>query len=171
MNYVIAVLSNQTQAEAAYSALKQEDLPMEQVHILGKGYKNADEFSFIDSGKQARKQATFMSFWLVPFGFIAGWAFNLSTQYQLIPAVGEFGNQIIGGALGAIAGAMGSLFASGGIGLNLGNNDSLPYRNRLKEGKYLLVVSGAPNITNKASRILRTLAPESLQSFVDPTKV
>lgn len=171
MNYVIAVVLEQTQAEAAYSALEQEGLPMAQVSILGKGYKSASEFSFIDSSKQARKQATLMSFWLVPFGFVAGFAFNVSTQYQLLTSVGEFGNHIIGGLFGAIAGAMGSFFVGGGVGLSLSEDNALPYRNRLKEGKYLVIVSGTPNITNKASRILRQLSPESVQSYVDPTKV
>ncbi|WP_416666633.1 hypothetical protein [Egbenema bharatensis] len=171
MNYVIAVLADRIQAEAAYSALEQENLPMEQVSILGKGYKSADEYDFIDPSKQARKQARIMSFWLIPFGFVGGVAFNLSTQYQLVPAAGALGNQLIGGLLGAVAGAMGSFFVGGGVGLGFGSNDTLPYRNRLKEGKYILVVNGMPNITNKATRILKGLKPESLQGYVDPTNL
>lgn len=171
MNYVIAVLPDRIQAEAAYSSLEEAGLPIEQVSILGKGYKSADEFGFIDPSKQAKKQARLMSFWLVPFGFFAGVAFNLSTQYQLVPEAGVLGNQLIGGVLGAVAGAMGSLFVGGGVGLTQGSGDALPYRNRLKEGKYIVVVQGAPNITNKASSILRDYKPESLQSYVDPTAV
>jgi hypothetical protein len=171
MNYVIAVLADRIQAESAYSALEQEALPMEQVSLVGKGYQSADEFDFIDPSKQSRKQAKLMSFWLVPFGFVGGVAFNLSTQYQLVPAVGTLGNQLIGGLLGAIGGAMGSFFVGGGFGLGGGKNNQLPYRNRLKEGKYILVVKGTPNITNKANRILRGCNPESLQSYVDPADV
>ena len=171
MNYVIAVLADRIQAEAVYSALEKEDLPPEQVSILGKGYQSADEYSFIDPSKQARKQARLMSFWLIPFGFVAGIAFNLSTQYQLVPSAGGFGNQLLGGLLGAVAGAMGSLFVGGGIGLGVGSSETLPYRNRLKEGKYLVIVKGAPNITNKATRILRGFKPESIQSYVEPTNI
>ena len=54
MNYVIAVFPDRIQAEAAYSALEKAELPMEQVSILGKGYKSADEFGLIDPGQQAR---------------------------------------------------------------------------------------------------------------------
>jgi len=170
MNYVIAVLTDRIQAEAAYSALEKEDLPMQQVSILGKDYKSADEFAFIDPLKPARKQARLMAFWLVPFGFIAGWLFNVSTQYQLIPEAGTWGNHAIGGLLGAMGGAMGSFFVGGGIGFMSGSDDALPYRNRLQEGKYLIVVSGAPNVTNKASRILRQLEPESVEGYVDPNR-
>jgi hypothetical protein len=171
MNYVIAVLADRIQAEEAYSALEREGLPMQQISILGKGYKSADEFGFIDPKNPARKQALQMAIWLVPFGFIGGIAFNLATDYQLLPEVGLLGNRLIGGLLGALAGAMGSFFVGGGIGLSSGSGDALPYRNRLNEGKYLVVVQGAPNFTNKATRILRQLSPESLQGYIDPTQV
>jgi len=171
MNYVIAVLSDRTQAEAAYSALNQAGLPPEQLHILGKGYKATEEFDFLDPRKQGRKRARFMSFWLVPFGFIAGYAFNLSTQYQLFPSVGTFGNQLIGGLLGAIGGAMGSFFIGGGLGLSSNNSNGYPYGKSLQQGQYLIVINGTPNITNKATSILRQFKPEHLQGYVDPTQV
>ena len=43
MNYLVAVLSDRIQAEAAYSALEKEGLPIKQVAILGQGYKTSDE--------------------------------------------------------------------------------------------------------------------------------
>jgi hypothetical protein len=171
MNYLIAVLADRIQAEAAYSELERQDLPMPQVSILGSGYKTADEFGFIDPKIPARKQAKLMAFWLVPFGFLGGWLFNLSTQYQLVPAAGEIGNHLLGGLLGAMGGAMGSFFVGGGVGLSTGSGDALPYRNWLKAGKYILVVSGGPNITSKAARILRQFEPETIQTYVDPTTV
>lgn len=171
MNYVIAVLADRIQAEAAYSELEKAGMPISQVSIVGTGYKSADEFGFIDPKQPARKQAKLMAFWLVPFGFVGGWLFNVSTQYQLVPAVGTLGNHLLGGLLGAVGGAMGSFFVGGGVGLTTGSGDALPYRNRLNEGKYLVIVNGAPSITNKATRILRQLEPESLQSYIDPTTI
>lgn len=171
MNYVIAVLPDRIQAEAAYSALEKEGLPMGQINILGRGYKTADEFGFLDPNQQARKQALKMLYWLAPFGFIAGYAFNALTNIELFPVAGALGNHIIGGVFGAIAGAMGSFFVGGGTGLVFGSGDALPYRNRLNEGKYLVVVNGAPNLTNQATRILREFNPETLQGYIDPTTV
>lgn len=170
MNYVIAVLSDRLQAEAAYTALEAEGLPMEQASILGTGYTIADEFRFLDPGKQARKQALLMALWLVPFGFIGGIAFNLSTQYNLIDSIGRLGNEILGGVFGAIAGAMGSFFIGGSVGLTSSDSNDLPYRNLIAKGKYLVVMSGAPNITNQATRILKQFKPESIQGYVDPTR-
>lgn len=169
MNYVIAVLADRIQAEAAYSALEKEKISPRQVSIVGKGYKSAAEFSFLDPKQSARRRALLMALWLVPFGFIAGCAFNLSTQYQLIPSAGTTGNLLIGGVLGAIGGVMGSLFVGGGIAMNSEDSNSVSYHKYFKEGKYLVVVSGQPNLTNKATRILRQLQPENLQSYIDPS--
>lgn len=170
MNYVIAVLADRIQAEAASLALEKEEIPASQISILGKGYKTADAFGFIDPKQAGRKQARLMALWLVPFGFVAGVAFNLSTGYQLVPDAGTLGNQAIGGLLGAIAGAMGSFFVGGSVGLTTGSGDAFPYRNRLDAGKYLVIVQGTPNLTNKATRILRQFEPETIQGYVDPTR-
>jgi hypothetical protein len=168
MNYVIAVLSNRMQAEEAYSALEAAGLPMDKVSILGSGYKTADEFGFLDPRQQAQKQAKLMAYWLVPFGFIAGFTFNLITHIELFSWAGTLGNHLLGGVFGALAGAMGSFFIGGGSSI-ASSGDGLPYRNRLKQGKYLVVVKGAANLTNQANSILKALNPENLQGYVDPS--
>jgi hypothetical protein len=168
MNYVVAVLANQTQAEEAFSTLKREGLPAEQIQLVGDGYQPASALTFLDPSIQSRQSARFMSFWLVPFGFIAGYAFNLSTQFQLFPWAGTLGNQIIGGIFGAIAGSIGSIVMGSSLWLPSDSPNTVPYRKRLKAGKYVLIVSGAPNLTNKATRILRQLKPENIQGYVAP---
>ncbi|MBE9102508.1 hypothetical protein [Vacuolonema iberomarrocanum] len=169
MNYVVAVLADRMRAEAAYSKLEAEGLPTETVSIVGQGYKDIEAFSFLDPKKGARRQAWLMSFWLVPFGFVGGYAFNLSTQFELFPWAGTLGNHLIGALFGAIAGAMGSFFVGGGTGLLFGGeNASVAYPRQLKQGKYVIVVQGAPNVTNRANRLLKELKPEDIESFIDP---
>lgn len=167
MNYLIAVLSDRIQAETAYSELEQAGLPMNTVSILGRGYKSADEFGFLDPKEKASKLAKLMSFWLVPFGFLAGFTFSLITNLHTFAWAGEIGNHVVGGLLGAASGAMGSFFVGGGVGLTSGSGDALPYRNRLDQGKYLIVVQGTPEQTIKASGILRRLKPENIQGYSD----
>ena len=163
MNYVIAVLPDRIQAEAAYVALEKEGI---KATILGKGYKTADEFGLIDPNEQTLKQTRLMAFWLVPFGFIAGVTFSLQTDLDTFAWAGEIGNHIIGGLLGAVGGAMGSVFVGGGVGALFGNSDSLPYRNRLNAGKYLVVVQGSETLTSKTTRLLRRFDPEDIQNVV-----
>jgi hypothetical protein len=171
MNYLIAVLQNRIEAEEAYLALEKEGLPMDKVSILGKGYKSADEFGLIDPSLEARKQVKLFATWLLPFGFLAGFAFNLQTGIEILPWASSLGNHIIGGVFGAIAGAMGSFFVGGGGGLLLGGGDALPYRNRLNEGKYLIVVKGSETLTRQATRILRQFEPENIQGYVEPGSI
>ncbi|MEA5536696.1 hypothetical protein [Crocosphaera sp. XPORK-15E] len=165
MDYLIAVVSDRIQAEEAYTALEKAGIPTNQISILGKGYKTADEFGFIDPGQQAKKRAILMAYWLVPFGFIGGYTFDLITEVNSFDWAVEPFNHILGGVAGAIGGAMGSFFVGGTAGLSVGSDDALPYRNRLDEGKYIIVVRGTTSIKNKATEILRPLNPENLQGY------
>ena len=166
MNYLVAVLSDRQQAEAAYSELEREQVPIRNVAILGQGYQSADDYGLIDPTEKAGKLARLMSFWLVPFGFMAGFSFSYITNLHTFAAwAGEFGDHLVGGLLGAISGAMGSFFVGGSVGLTSGSGDALPYRNRLSMGKYLVVVAGNEVQNLKASGILKRLNPENLQGY------
>ena len=165
MSYLIAVLPDRIKAEEAYTALEKSNVPHSQMSILGKGYKTTDEFGLINPVEQAKKRAILMAYWLVPFGFAGGYLFNLITGLDTLDWAGEPGNHIVGGILGAIGGAMGSFFVGGGVGLTTGSGDALPYRNRLNEGKYLVVVKGSEIIQQKAATILRRFNPENIQGY------
>ncbi|MBW4555228.1 MAG: hypothetical protein KME59_04690 [Trichormus sp. ATA11-4-KO1] len=167
MNYLVAVLPDRIQAETAYSALETENLPTSQVHILGKGYQSADEFGLIDPNKQASKQVNKLIYWLIPFGFLAGFAFNLLTGIDILPQTTAFANHLIGGLLGAASGALGAYLIGGGVGLTVGSGDALSYRNRLNAGKYLIVVTGNEDLIRQATRILRQFEPENIQGYTD----
>jgi len=169
MNYLVAVLPDRIQAEAASVALEKEGIPTDRITILGRGYKSADEFGLIDPNEQAAKQAKLMAFWLVPFGFASGVAFSVLSGLDTFAWAGEIGNHVIGGLLGAVAGGMGSIFAGGGAGLVFGSGDALPYRNRLNAGKYLIVVKGTDGILRQATSVLRRFEPENIQGYAETT--
>jgi hypothetical protein len=168
MDYLIAVVSDRIKAEEAYTALEKAGISTSQISILGKGYKTADEFGFIDPGQQAKKRAILMAVWLVPFGFAGGYLFDLITGVNSFDWAVEPFNHILGGIAGAIGGAMGSVFVGGGVGLSVGSGDALPYRNSLNAGKYIIVVEGATSLKNKATAILRPLNPENIQGYTQP---
>lgn len=165
MSYLIAVLPDRIKAEEAYTALEKSNVPLSQMSILGRGYKTADEFGLVNPTEQAKKRAILMAYWLVPFGFVGGYIFNIITGLDTFDWAGEPGNHILGGILGAIGGAMGSVFVGGGTGLTDSSDDALPYRNRLNEGKYLVVVKGSELIQQKAATILRRFNPENMQGY------
>jgi hypothetical protein len=83
--------------------------------------------------------------------------------------VGDIGNHIIGGLLGAASGVLDAYLVGGGVGLTQGSGDALAYHNRLNAGKYLIVVKGTEELTRQATRILRSFEPENIQGYVEPT--
>lgn len=165
MNYVIAVFSDRNPAEAAYSALEAEQFAMDEVDILGQGYQSVDDYGLIDPAGKAWKQIKLMMLWLVPFGFIAGFGFNRITGLDTFAWAGTIGNQILGGLLGAGSGAMGAFFVSDGVGVVLGSGDALSYRDRLEDGKYVVVVKGSLTQIRAATPVLRRFRPENLQGY------
>lgn len=168
MNYLIAVVGDRIQAEAAYTALETAKIPQDNRAILGKGYRTLEDVGLITPKEKARQQAGWMARWLVPFGLLGGIAFNLSTQLNTFPWAGEVGNVLLGGLLGAFGGAMGSLFIGGGAGLAIGGgSDPLPDRQKLKQGKFLIVVKGSEAVIRRATPVLEKCKPEGIQSCSD----
>lgn len=169
MNYLVAVLNDRLKAEEAYTALAEAKLPKENVDILGRGFKSADDYGLIDPADQAWKQIRLMMVWLVPFGFGAGFVFNVITGLDTFAWTGRLGNQMIGGLLGAVSAAMGAFFIGGGVGLAVGGGDALSYRNSLDAGKFLVVVRGSkrsfakphPSCGSFAPRRSRAMRPAS----------
>ncbi|MEL6579620.1 MAG: hypothetical protein AAFQ14_07710 [Cyanobacteria bacterium J06621_12] len=166
MNYLIAVLPDRFQAEEAYTALEKAGIPLSRMKIAGKGYNSADEVGLYDAKEQARKKAFFMSYWLVPFGFIGGYIFNSITGLHNLDWAGDPGNHIVGGILGAIGGAMGSVFVGGGAAWATSTaGDTVSYRDYLDANKYLVLVDNIGGFGDRAIPILRKLAVETIQSY------
>lgn len=168
MNYLVAVLDNKQQAEEAYAVLKNDGIPPEKVTILGEGYQSADEFGLINPNRQASKGVKKLAYWLVPFGFVAGYAFNLLTGISIFSFTSPIVDHIIGGTLGAASGLLGSVFVGGGVGLTVGSGDALTYRNRLNEGRYIIVAKGADSLIRQATALLRPFEPEYIQGYTEP---
>lgn len=168
MNYLIAVLPNHMEVEAAYTALEQENLPMSQITIVGRGYQSADEFGLIDPDQQAQKWSRRLAYQLIPFGFAAGFIFDAITQLNVLTWSNDLINHIVGGILGASAGALGALFTGGGFGWTTASGDAIAYRNRLNNGKYLIVTKGPKLLIQQATNILRQFEPENIQGYAEP---
>ena len=168
MQYLIAVLPDRIQAEGAYTALEQAHIPLTQVSLLGRGYKTADEFGFINPNEPAQTQAKQMVTWLIPFGFVLGYTFDMITNQPLITEASPWLSHIFGGCLGAVFGGVGGFFVGGGVGLVSGGGDALIYRNRLNAGKYLIVVKGTAALIRQSTELIRPFEPEMMQGYVEP---
>ncbi|MGF1477925.1 MAG: hypothetical protein ACFB4I_00300 [Cyanophyceae cyanobacterium] len=166
MNYLVAVLPDKTKAEAALTGLEKAGLSSEQITIIGQGYQTSEAFSVLDPKALASRRSRGMALWLIPFGFVAGYVFNLQTGIAIVEPLGALGNHVLGGLFGAVAAAMGSFFVGGGV-LNFGREEEPPYRDRLQAGKYLVAVKGTANVKNRATEVLQQFDPEDLQTFTE----
>jgi hypothetical protein len=168
MNYLVAVLASRLQAEGAYTSLEREGFPTNRISILGRGYQSADEFGLINPDNEAAVQSRRLAYWLIPFGFAAGYAFNVLTGIEILSWANGVINNILGGLFGAGAGALGALFSGGAAGWTVASGDALAYRNRLNSGKYLIILRGSDAEVELATRIIRQFEPENLQGYVEP---
>ncbi|MCS7030050.1 MAG: hypothetical protein NZL92_00770 [Gloeomargarita sp. SKYG116] len=157
MQYLVALLPDRLQAEAAYSALEAAGIPLETVALVGRGYRDVQDYPFGQGGWRP----PLLTYWLVPFGFVAGVGFSVLTGLETFTAwVGPWGNHLLGGLLGAMAGALGSFLVGGGLGQWA--QWGLPnYAQAVAQGKYLLVVQGSGMIP-KARNILLRYQPQAL---------
>ena len=163
MRYLVAAFRDRTNAEEAYARLEANNFAMDDVAILGEGYKSTDEFGLQNPKEAAWTQVRRMATWLVPFGFGGGFVFNAITGLDTFTWTGRLGNELIGGLLGAGSGLMGSFFIGGGPPL-LFNNNETPYRDRIESGEYLVVVTGGESIVTQAARILQALEPATIEA-------
>ena len=164
-NYLVAVLPDRLMAEEAYGALEKAGLPMQEISVLGRGYQDADEFGLINPDTAADEQSTLLAYWTIPFGFVAGVAFSVLSGLETFAWAGEVGNYLISGFLGAASGGLGAFMVGRLVGWTVGSGDAIAYRNRLNQGKYLIIAQGTDELVRRATRILRRYEPENLQGY------
>jgi hypothetical protein len=164
--FLVATFNRREQADDAYAALQDTALADCDIHRVGVDAKSLQEVGIPDPNQIGATQAVRMLTWIVPFGFIAGFGFNDITHLSILEQASPLANHILGGLLGASAGAMGGFTFGGGIQF-LFDPDKKPFTRRLREGKHLVVVQGNDLAVRQATRALQGLAADSLQVYED----
>jgi hypothetical protein len=162
--YLVATFNNKEQANVAYKQLQTADLPLMQVELVGAGYKSLQDLNLTDPNQVAWRQAMRMLWWLIPFGFIAGFSFNDITGLTILKQGPSALNHIVGGLLGAGSAAMGGFTFGGGAQVLL-DREKTPLAKRLKSGKYLLVAQGTELLIRQANKALQGSPSDSLQFY------
>ena len=153
MNHLIAVYPNRLQALSAFTALEKESFSSAQISILGEGYKDTDDYGIIQPNLQNLNSIQRLAYWLVPCGFVAGYALFFFTNIEIITAA-NFANWIIGGLFGAIFSLLSAFFIVSNTDSVVTNEDAWLYQKCLNSGKYLIFVSGTEELVKKATSIL-----------------
>ena len=117
--------------------------PLARLQAVGPGETPFDQVEVLNPQLRQQRLQKAMAFWLVPFGFFAGVTFTLMTNLDTFAFAGLWGNRLIGGLLGLVAGLLGSFAARSDV--DSSNEDRLrQLRNRSEEGYWLAVVESAP---------------------------
>ena len=165
MSYIlVATYNNREEAKNAYSHLEATDLPLSQLNLVGPGDKTLQDIGLTDPNQIAWRQAMRMLWWVVPFGFAAGFGFNDITKLSIVPQAPSLLNHFLGGLLGAVSAAMGGFTFGGGAQI-LVDREKMPLEKRLKAGKYLVVAQGTDLLIRQTNRALQEFPSDSLQSY------
>lgn len=109
------------------------------VVAIGEGETELAGVEQLDPAAARRRRQRSMVRWLLPFGFLAGLTFTQITDLHTFSALGPWGEPVIGGLLGMVAGGMGSFAAAASVSSE--DDDRIrSLRNRLAEGNWLLLI-------------------------------
>jgi len=161
---IIGVFADEPAVIAGLRSLQRSGLSLENIAIVGRGYRSPDAVGFADPLKVARTRALRTAIGTGTIGAVFGLVFNLITKIQIVP-----GNLLltwlIAALLGGLSGVMGGLIAGGSFGLIFESGESISYRNRVEKGKFLLLVEGSEQIVRTAEEQMRALPTEGLERY------
>ena len=144
-------------------------IPKKRLTLLGQGQLLPADSDIYDPNQAVRTQIKRMLFWLVPFGFFAGFTFNQITGLTIIESASPLINGLCGGLLGAPSGLLGAVFIGGGVKLFSKDPEDELFSKRVDAGKYMLVMIGSELELRQANRQLRSHPYELIQAYQGPS--
>ncbi|OKH30757.1 2-oxobutyrate oxidase [Calothrix sp. HK-06] len=169
-NNAIAVYEDILKAEKAMSKLQESGFAINQVSLITQNQEIEKE---IHRHKDAVNDTTLLGAtagvwfgWL--FGFFAGAAFIWMPGMGPMLIIGQLASTaLLGGVEGVVAGTtVGSLLGTL-VGRGISEQQILKYEQKLKSGKYLLMIHGNPEEITHAGDILRHTTAEEVNIHVE----
>jgi len=164
---LVAVLTDESAALRAYRLLQQGGLSLENMAIVGKGYRDCDGVGFAEPLPVAKQRALTTATFTGLMGAVMGVVFQVITapRFEVFPG-NLVANWLIAGLAAGASGAMGGFFVGGGVGFFSESGESLSYRVKVdQQGKYLVVVEGAEALVEQARVLLQGADCESTQRY------
>ncbi len=102
---------------------------------------NFNNIKLLNPAIARKERQKTLATWLIPFGFIAGLSFSLMTDLQTFTKIGfpTQLEQLLGGIVGMISGALGSFFSAGGNNQET-VDDLRAIRKKSEAGFWLLIL-------------------------------
>ena len=162
-NAAVGVYPTHDAAEAAVKTLQGAGIDMTKLSIVGRGYHTEDEVvGYYTAGDRMKKWGKLGAFWGGLWGFLVGSAFfAIPGIGPLVFAgpivswmVGALEGAAIGGGIGVLGGALGSV--------GIPKDATVNYETALKADQFLLVLHGTRADVAKAKEAMATTGPEHL---------
>lgn len=134
---VVVVLDDLGRLQGLQQKLQAVEPAPPSLLAIGAGVTDPAEVERLNPAAGRRRRQRSMARWLLPFGFLAGFTFTQITDLQTFAALGSWGEPVVGGLLGLVAGWMGSFAAAASVTSEEDDRIRI-LRNRLEEGNWLL---------------------------------
>jgi hypothetical protein len=160
---VVGVYDVLSKAEDAIRTLDRSSFPIKQVSIVAKDLESEREVhGYVNVGDIAKGGAG-TGAWLGGFfGLLFGAAFLWVPGFGPLLVAGPLSAALLGGVEGAFAGATGGGLLGALFGWGVSRQHILKYEERVKGGKYLVIVHGSPEQVEYARGMLQATEPEEL---------
>jgi uncharacterized membrane protein len=152
---LVTVYDTLAEAEEAVRRLADSGFPIEQVSIVSQNLESERQVhGFITPGDLAVDGVTTGAWVGGLFGLLLGAAFMWVPGFGPLIVAGPLAAALLGGIEGVVAGAAGGGVLGALAGWGVSRKHILKYEERLKAGKYLMIVHGAPELVDQARTIL-----------------
>jgi hypothetical protein len=160
---VVGVYDVLSKAEDAIRTLDRSSFPIKQVSIVAKDLESErDVHGYVNVGDVAKGGARTGAWVGGFFGLLFGAAFLWVPGFGALVVAGPLSAALLGGIEGALAGVTGGGLLGALFGWGVSRQHILKYEERIKGGKYLVIVHGSPEQVERAHGILQATEPEEL---------
>ena len=160
---VVGVYDVLSKAEDAIRSLDRSRFPIKQVSIVAKDLESErDVHGYVNAGDIAKGSAGTAAWLGGLFGILFGVAFLWVPGFGPLFVAGPLSAALLGGVEGALVGAAGGGLLGALFGWGVSRQHILKYEERVKGGKYLVIVHGSPDQVEVARGVLQETEPEEL---------
>lgn len=152
---VVGIYPTMSAAEEAVHTLDRADFPLGQISIVARNLESEKEIQgYITAGDVAMRGAGTGAWVGGLFGLLVGAAFIWVPGFGPLLVAGPLAAMLLGGVEGVAVGAAGGGLLGALLGWGVSKQHILKYEEKVKSGKYLVIVHGDDELVSKAHTVL-----------------
>jgi hypothetical protein len=163
-NNVVAVYNSHTEAEKAVAKLSAASFDITKISIIGKDYHTEEKVvGYYSTGDRMKSWGGLGAFWGGIWGLLFGAGFFLVPGIGPVLVAGPFLAALIGALESAVVVGGLSAVAAGLVSLGIPKESAVKYEAEIKADKFVLIVLGTAEESERARSILAGTSPISIE--------